>query len=217
MSTEGASPTPPSPQAVIMGMENTPSPSFSITPFIFGFLKSLDLQSVGLNSNVMPTVHLITRWEIVVYDPVMAASRLGGLEVESVGQSKEFNVEHVGNEFVIEDAEDSDEDEPILRFKRTVPTKSQMTTELTLKRQRKTTTSPNVTLAVPLSQPRTRSSGLPIVLPLSKDRVESPIMGKKKNPPLNLPKHPPKHLSKHPPKHPSNQFHLRNLPKNGLP
>ena len=92
---------------------------------------------MGLNSDVIPTVHPITRWEIVVYDPIMVESRLGGLEAKSIGQSKEFEVEHVGNEFVIEDAEDSDEDEPILRFKRTVPTKPQMMTKLTLKCQRK--------------------------------------------------------------------------------
>jgi len=85
MTTEGASPAPPSPQAVIMGMENTPSPSFSITPSIFGFLKSLDMKLVGLSSDVMPTVHPITGWKIVVYDSVVVESRLGGLEVVSVG------------------------------------------------------------------------------------------------------------------------------------
>jgi len=151
----------------------------------------------------------------VTYDPVVAELRLGGLEAESVRQSKEFHVEHVGHEFVVEDAEDSDEDEPILRFKITIPTKPQTMTKPTLKHQRKTTTLPNVPLAAPLSRPQTRSSGPPIVLPLLEDKVESPVM--KKNHPLNLPKHPPKHLLKHPPKHSSNQFHLRNLPKSGLP
>jgi len=58
----------------------------------------------------------------VVYDPIVAESRLGGLEAESVGQSKEFDVEHVGSEFVVEDAKDSDVDGLILRFKRTLPT-----------------------------------------------------------------------------------------------
>jgi len=31
---------------------------------------------------------------------VVAKSRLGGLEDESVGQSKEIDVEHVGNDFL---------------------------------------------------------------------------------------------------------------------
>ena len=137
--TEGASPAPQSPQEVLMGMENTPSPSFSITLFVFGFLKSLDLNLVGLNPDMISSVNLITGWEIVVYDPVMAESRLGRDKPESVGQSKDFGVENVVenlsfNEFVVEDTEDSDEDELILRFKRTILTMSQTATKLTLKR-----------------------------------------------------------------------------------
>ena len=80
-----ASPVPLSLQAVTMGMENTLSSFFSITPSIFRFLKSLGL---GLNSDEIPKVHPITGWKIVVYDLVVPASRLGGLEDESVGQSK---------------------------------------------------------------------------------------------------------------------------------
>ena len=34
---------------LLTGMVVTPSPSYYITPFIFGFLKSIDLESVGLN------------------------------------------------------------------------------------------------------------------------------------------------------------------------
>jgi len=63
---------------------------------------------VGLNSDIIPTVHPITGRKIVVYDPVVAESRLGELEAESVRQSKEFDVEHVSNKFVVEDAKDSD-------------------------------------------------------------------------------------------------------------
>ena len=115
----------------------------------------------------------------MVYDSVVVESRLGGVKAESVGKSKEFDVEHVGNEFVVEDAKDSDEDELILRFKRTVPTKPQTMTKPTLKCQRKTTTSPNVPLDALLSRLRTRSLGPPIVLPLPEDRVKSPVMKKK--------------------------------------
>ena len=151
MSSEGTSLAPSSPQMVSIGMESTPSPSFSITPSIFGFLKSLDLRSIHLNPDMAPLVNTSTGWEIVVYDPVMAEPRLRWNEAESIGQSKDYDVEHVGNDFVVVDAEDSEENEPILRFKRTVPTKPQTTTKSTLKRQRKTTTSPNVPLATPLS------------------------------------------------------------------
>ena len=112
--------------------KNTPSPSFSINPSIFGFLKSLDLRSVNLNPNMVTLVHLIAGWEIVVYDPVVAKSRLRGNEVKSVGESKDYDVEHVDNEFAVEDADDSDEDEPILRFKRIAPTKSENTHQNTL-------------------------------------------------------------------------------------
>jgi len=83
--TKGASLAPLSPQGVLMGIENTPSPSFWITPFVFGFLKSLDLHLVGLNPDMMPSINPITGWEIVVYDLVVAESRLGGDKTESVG------------------------------------------------------------------------------------------------------------------------------------
>ena len=106
-------------------MENTSSPSFLITPSIFGSLKSLDLRSVDLNLDMVSLVHPITGWEIVVYDPVVAVSRLKGNEGKSVGKSKDYDVGHVDNEFVVEDAEDSDENELILWFKQAVPTKPQ--------------------------------------------------------------------------------------------
>jgi len=116
MSSERTSLASSSPQTVSIGMEKTPSHSFSITPSIFGFLKSLDLRSVDLNLDMVPLVHPIMGWEIVVYDPVVAESRLRGNEAELVEESKDYDVEHVDNEFVVEDAEDSDEDEPILRI-----------------------------------------------------------------------------------------------------
>ena len=52
----------------------------------------------------------------MMYDLVVAESRLGGNEAESVGDSKDYDVERVDNEFIVEDAEDNDEDEPILRI-----------------------------------------------------------------------------------------------------
>ena len=59
---------------------------------------------------MVPLVHPIAGWEIVMYDPVVAESRLRGNEAESVGESKDYDIGHVDNEFVFEDAEDSDED-----------------------------------------------------------------------------------------------------------
>ena len=52
----------------------------------------------------------------MVYDPAVAESGLRGDEAESVGESKDYDVERADNEFVVEDAEDSDEDGPILRI-----------------------------------------------------------------------------------------------------
>ena len=40
-----------SPCELSTDMVVTPSPSYYITPFIFGFLKSIDLESVGLRIN----------------------------------------------------------------------------------------------------------------------------------------------------------------------
>ena len=48
--------------------------------------------------------------------PDCGRTKLRENEAESVGESKDYDVELVDNEFVVEDAEDSDEDEPILRI-----------------------------------------------------------------------------------------------------
>jgi len=207
MSSEGTSPASSSPQTVSIGMENTPSPSFSITSPIFGFLKSLDLKSADLNPDMVPLVHLIAGWEIVVYDPVVAESKLRGNEAESVGEWKDYDVRYVNNEFIVEDAGDSDEDEPIFRFKRTVPTKSQTITKLPFKRQRKTTPHPMYLLLHPYHGLKFEVWVLPLCCPCQKTELN--VLSIKTNWPINL--------SKHPPKHPSNQFHPRDMPKNGLP
>ena len=44
----------------------------------------------------------------------MAASRLRGNEAKLVGESKGFDVKREGHDFVVEDAEDSDEDERVV-------------------------------------------------------------------------------------------------------
>jgi len=137
MSSERTSPASSSPQTVSIGMGNTPSPSFSITPSIFGFLKSLDLRSVVLNPNMVPLVHPTTGWKIVVYDLSVAESRVGGNLFESVEYTVDMDVGHVGEGPVLETdsiiVEDIDEDEPILRFKRTVQTAPQPNFELGIK------------------------------------------------------------------------------------
>jgi len=178
--------------------------------FYFWVLEEFRLTISGLESYYVPSVNPIMGWEIVVYDPVLAESRLGGNKAELVGQSKDFGVENVVEnlsfyEFVVEDAEDSDENEPTLRFKRTVLTTPQTMTKPTLKCQRKTTTPPNVPLIAPLPQPQTQSSGPPIGLPLPENRVESPV--KKKKSTLKS--------TKTPSEHTPNQLYPRNMRKMG--
>ena len=53
----------------------------------------------------------------MVYDPVVAESRLRVNEAELVEKSEDYEFGHVDSEFIVEDAEDSDKDEPILQFK----------------------------------------------------------------------------------------------------
>ena len=124
MSSEGTSLAPSSPQTVSIGMENTPSPSFSITPSIFGFLKSLDLRSVDLNLDMVPLVHLIRGWEIVADDPSVAESKVGGNLFGLVECTIDMDIGHVGKEPVLKTdsiiVDDIDKDEPILQFKRIV-------------------------------------------------------------------------------------------------
>jgi len=75
--------------------------------------------------------------------------------------------------------EDSDDDEPIIRFKRTVKTTPQSTLKPGLKSQRKTTTTPNVTLNTLPYRCQIRISGPAPILPLPKDTVDSPTTKKK--------------------------------------
>ena len=123
------------------------------------------------------------------------------LGCENVGseQAEEsvFNIDRVGDI-------DSDDSEPILRFKRT---------KLTLKpaktpypRHFKTTTSPSIPLNVPLPRSKTRSLGPPIILPLPDDTIE--IQGKRKQSSSTS-------VKTAPPKHPRNQ--PQNLPASRKP
>jgi len=159
MSSDGTSLAPSSPQTVSIGMENTPSPSFSITPAIFGFLKSLDLRSVDLNPDMVPLVHLITGWEIVVDDPSVAESKVGGKLSGSAEYTIDMDIGHVRKEHVLDTdsiiVDDIDKDEPILQFKKTVKTAPQPNFQPGIKRQRKTTTSLSISLTPLVSRPRT--------------------------------------------------------------
>jgi len=164
------------------GYGTSPSPSFSISPSIFGFLKSLDLQSVGLKTDVIPFVNPITGWELVVYDLRVAESRVGGILSESVEYTVDMDVGHVGEEPVLETdsiiVEDIDEDEPILRFNRTVQTALQPNFKPGIKCQRKTATSTNIPLTPLVSHPKREVQVLPLFF-LPKDRVDNPVTKKK--------------------------------------
>ena len=98
MSSKGTSLAPLSPQTVSIGMESTPSPSLSITPSIFRFLKSLDLRSLDLNPNMVSLVHQTTGWEIMVHDTIVAESRLRGNKcpnwLKSVKLLKSYKFNH---------------------------------------------------------------------------------------------------------------------------
>ena len=79
-----SSPSSPSPCEIPTAMAVTLSPSSYITPFIFGFLKSIDLQSVGLRidsvAHLLPFVNpshttIGKENEIVVHESFMTESR----------------------------------------------------------------------------------------------------------------------------------------------
>ena len=65
-----SSPSPLSLEQFTQGMDSLPP--ISISPTIFGFLKSLNLQLVGKGLDDMPSV---LGWELVVCDPVVVESR----------------------------------------------------------------------------------------------------------------------------------------------
>ena len=58
---------------------------------------------------MVPLVHPVTGWELVVYDPVVAESILRGNEANLVEESQGFDLERMGHDFIVKDAEDSDE------------------------------------------------------------------------------------------------------------
>ena len=138
LSMSSTSPSSPPPCEVSKGMDVTLSPSYSITPFIFGFLKSIDLQLVDLMIDslvhFLPFVNSSQKTlgeEIVVYDSVMTKSREVGNESLSTDEFLgcdnvvDENLEEsiLNDELVGEiDVDDSYDSEPILQFKRTKPT-----------------------------------------------------------------------------------------------
>ena len=153
---------------------------FSIIPSIFGFFKSLDLGIVGMKREELPSVNPITGWELIVYDPSVARSKLDETQSGSVEDSVGV---HVVEDPVLETdlvvVEDIDEDEPPLQFKR------KPTTQPGIKRQRKSTTTPIVPLNTSLYRRQTRSSDLAPILPLSTDTIDSPAT--KNKPALKIP------------------------------
>jgi len=50
-------------------------------------LKSLELKTVDLNPDMVSLVHPAAGWELVIYDPVVAESRLKGNEAKLVEES----------------------------------------------------------------------------------------------------------------------------------
>jgi len=170
----------------------TPSPSYYITRFIFGFLKSIDLESVRLRidsvAHLLPFVkssHTTGGEKGVSYESFFPESK--ELGVESLSMDDLLVCENVGSKHDKEsvlhadqvgdiDVNDNEDSEPILRFKQTKPTLKP--TETPYPRRFKTTTLPSVPLNVPLPRPRMRSLGPPIILPLPDDTIES--RGKRK-------------------------------------
>ena len=75
---------------------------------------------------MIPSANPITGWDMLVYDPIVAESRIVGNQFESAGESIGMVVENVAEEPVLYNdlivVKDIDEGEPILQFKRTVQT-----------------------------------------------------------------------------------------------
>jgi len=44
-------------------------PTYGISPFIFQFLKSIDLRPVGIELEAIPLVRLVLGWDLVLYEP----------------------------------------------------------------------------------------------------------------------------------------------------
>ena len=102
----------PPPCEISTGMAITLSPSYYIAPFIFKFLKSIDLQSMGLRidsiAHLLPYVqpsHTTLREEILVHEPFMIESREMGDESLSTDEflgSENVRLKHF-EEFVLND------------------------------------------------------------------------------------------------------------------
>ena len=156
------------------GMNLPPSPTYSMPSSLYGFLRSLNVRSVGLNPTTVSIVNPINGWALVVYEPPIIELVTREILTESFESSSNLEV-GMGTEEPVSASvftEDSDDDEPIIWFRKIVKINPQSTLKLGLKPQRKTTTTPNIPLNTPLYRRQTRSSGPAPVLPLPKDIVE---------------------------------------------
>ena len=116
------------------------------------------MRSVGLNPTTIPTMNLITGWELVVYEPPKIEMVIGGILTGSIESSRNLGVgmaaeEPVSTSVFTEDnddnlgdrmraegpvltgvfTKDSDDDELIIRLKRTMKTTPQSTLKPGLK------------------------------------------------------------------------------------
>ena len=49
----------------------TPAPTYGLFPFIFQFLKSVDLRSIEIELGVIPPVKSVLGWDLVLYESHM--------------------------------------------------------------------------------------------------------------------------------------------------
>ena len=176
VSPSSSSPPSPPTKGIEIGMGFDSSPPISISPAIFGFLKSLNLKSVGKGLDDVPPV--LGR-ELVVYDPVVAESRTmrkgleGGctVDVEHVMEDPFLNDDPIKDTANI----DSDESNSILWIKRTtqtIPQTASRPAEWVPNSGLKTIVSKPSTTSTRL--PQTRSSGPPKSFPLLEDVIKHP-------------------------------------------
>jgi len=152
----------------------TPAPTYGLSPFIFQFLKNVDLRPIGIELDAIPPIKSVLGWDLVLYAPHMTELKFpekGGefMIVADWVEESNLNDDHVC---------DLEEDKPLIQFKGTmkpIPKTTPQTAPKPSIHRVKTTTQPNVPLKLTLRRPRTRSMSPAIPLDLPEDKVARPL------------------------------------------
>ena len=91
----------------------TPAPTYGLSPFIFQFLKSVDLRPIGIELEAIPPVKSVLGWDLVLYEPHRIEPKFPKNDGEFVVVEDWVEEPNLNDDRVC----DLEEDDPFIRFK----------------------------------------------------------------------------------------------------